>query len=331
MSSNFSSTIHLSSAAVADEISRVDELIAEMVQQTPEGIREKLEHVLRRPGKRVRSTLLLHLARTGEDFPEADRMARAAASIEMLHLASLVHDDVIDATEMRRGQETVHALWGNRIAVLVGDYALAKSLEFVVSDPDKRIPLAISRVSGELVSGEILELILTGKEITREQYESIVSGKTAALLEASTVCGALLAGHTPQVVEECRLLGRHIGFGFQIVDDLLDFGVGAGELGKSKYTDLCNGVMTLPTILFFQMATAEEQKEMRLLRSLVKTEPERAEEIVQLLFEAGAIDAAKREVNEHFSEAQRIISSLLASESRSFLIEIVAAMENRSH
>ena len=314
---------------VGDDLERTGELVLAVARSAPETVRPRLEKMLSCHGKRIRATLLLLLARSGA-AGRSDRAVRGAASIELLHLASLVHDDVIDQTGTRRGEPTVHALWGNRVAVLLGDYALAKALELVVDDEDSRIPLTISRASGQLVAGELLELQLTGSEVSLGQYEEIVAGKTAALIEAATVCGAVFAGHPAGTVSELAQLGRDVGFGFQMVDDLLDFGIGAGNLGKAKYTDLANGVMTLPAILYLESAPPAEARAMRELLREVPADHALIPRVVALLEGSGAFDRARALARERIDNAARIVSALPEWPGRDALLRLIGAMVHRS-
>ena len=314
---------------VGDDLERTGDLVLAVSRAAPETVRPRLEKMLSCHGKRIRAMLLLLLAKSGP-ASSPDRAVRAAASIELLHLASLVHDDVIDQTETRRGEPTVHALWGNRAAVLLGDYALAKSLELVVDDEDSRIPLTISRASGQLVAGELLELQLAGSEVSLKQYEEIVAGKTAALVEASTVCGGVIAGHGPETVAALAQLGRDVGFGFQMIDDLLDFGIGAGNLGKAKHTDLANGVMTLPTILYLESASPDEARAMRGLLREVPLDHGRVPQVVALLEKSGAFDRARAVAREHIDRATETVLALPPWSGRDALLKLIGAMLHRS-
>ena len=320
--------LHDIRSSVADELREMERIARDVADTAPDCVRDRMRLMLGAQGKRVRATMLLLLARSGGD--RGDRGAKAAASIELLHLASLVHDDVIDQTGLRRGKETAHALWGNRMAVLLGDYALAKSLELVMDDPDWRVPKAISRAASLLVAGEMLELELSGKPIVLDQYREIIAGKTAALLEAATVCGSLIAGHDQAMVDRCGELGLHVGFGFQIIDDLLDFGIGAGDLGKAKYTDLRNGVTTLPTILYLESAPAEKAAAMRERLAAAVSDESAIPGIVAELESAGAFDRARALAEDHVDRACAIVDGLPESPSRKSLLRLIGAMTRRS-
>jgi len=306
-----------------------EQIIYTVADEAPGSLRQRLMLMLERPGKRIRSTLLMHLAATGSHLAAPERIARAAASIELLHLASLIHDDVIDETDTRRGQKSAHALWGNQVAVLVGDYALSKALELVVADRDNRIPIQISQASARLVAGEIFEIDLAGQEIGMEQYYEVIDGKTAALIEAAAGCGAVLAGHPQSVVDGCRSLGRHFGISFQIIDDLLDFGVGAGDLGKAKFSDLANSVTTLPLLCYMQAADEAGKAQMRELRNRAD-QPGVPEQVVALLAKSGAFDCTQKYAMDHVAQALAILQSLPPSPSREHLLRLLGTMAFRN-
>lgn len=309
--------------------------IVAVAEAAPGRLRPRLEHIMSRKGKRVRATMMFLLAATGKnDSPaEIDRQARTAASLEMLHLASLVHDDVIDESELRRGLFTANAEWGNKMAVLVGDYVLSKSMELAVVEPDRRIPAILSAASSQLVAGEVLEIDLAGKlDASIEEYEAVIEGKTASLFEACGKCGAILAGHDEALVEACGELGRHFGLTFQIVDDLLDFGVGAGDLGKAKFSDLANGLVTLPLLHYFSKCTPEEHLAMTaLLKRAAAEDLAAAEAVKNALASKGSFDHAMETGMAHMIGAMKILDLLPQGNAHALLSEVCGAMIHRSN
>jgi len=316
-------------------LERCQKHVIAVAEAAPGQLRPRLEHIMGRKGKRVRATMMLLLAETkSESIPEdLERQSRIAASLEMLHLASLVHDDVIDESELRRGIFTANAEWGNKMAVLVGDYILSKSMELAVVEPDRRIPAILSAASSQLVAGEVLEMDLAGKlDATIEEYNAVIEGKTASLFEACGRCGAILAGHGDSLVEACGQLGRHFGLTFQIVDDLLDFGVGAGDLGKAKFSDLANGLVTLPILLFFSNCSATERSVMiDLLKRAGNEEAGTAEQVKASLAQNGAFDRALEMAMAHMHSALEVLELLPDGPARNLMAEICGAMIHRSN
>jgi octaprenyl-diphosphate synthase len=327
---NYQSVLVEARNAVAPGLERADALMQEIAHATHGELRSRMLKVLERPGKRIRSTLLLQLATLGQGEVPWERASRAAASIELLHLASLLHDDVIDDTEMRRGQPTAHALWGNQMAVLVGDYTLSQALELVVGDEDKRIPVMISRASSRLVAGEVMELDYLGRTIGIEEYYHVIDGKTAALIESAAGCGAALAGYDDEWIERASQMGSHFGIGFQIIDDLLDYGVGAADLGKAKFSDLANEVMTLPLIYFYQDAEPAQIREMEELRSRIEEEEGVATQVVSLLQKTGSFEKTHARAMDHVGKALEILNALPESEARRHLLQMLSTMTGRS-
>ena len=248
---------------VSQGLDRVHEHMGVVAQTAPGQLAGYLQDMLTRRGKRVRSTFLLLLAQSGRSF-DLDRAARVCAAVELIHLGSLIHDDIIDGSDLRRNEKTAHQRWGNRMAVLLGDYILAKSMELIWSDPDRRIALSLSRASSRLIKAEVLEIERSGRlDLSVDEYHEIIAGKTAALFEACGECGALLAGLDENEVRQGAALGRDFGIAFQIVDDLLDFGIGgAAHLDKRTFSDVKNGFLTLPLILFFADCGSDERKRM---------------------------------------------------------------------
>lgn len=308
-----------------------DTIMQQVAEAAPGELRRRMLQLSERKGKRIRSTLLFLLAETGPVPHDPLRVAKAAASVEMLHLASLVHDDVIDESPQRRGVRTAHAEWGNKLAVLVGDYILSKSMELVVDEADRRVPSVIAKAASALIAGEIMEIDLAGRrDLSMEQYMEVIDGKTASLVDACARCGAILAGHTPEMVDAFGQLGSHFGIAFQIIDDLLDYGVGADDLGKAKFSDLGNGLTTLPLLLYMQNCSSEEKATLEDLLSKA-SEPGVAPQIVQLLQKKDCFERAKEMALERLADAAEILSRLPESKARDLLIGFFAAMAERSN
>jgi octaprenyl-diphosphate synthase len=291
-----------------------------------------LQQLLSRRGKRVRSTFLLLLAQTGRNFEDFDpaRVARVCAAVEFIHLGSLIHDDIIDGSDLRRDEKTAHQRWGNRVAVLLGDYTLAKAMELIWEDPDRRLPLALCRASSALIRAEALEVDRAGRmDLTLEEYREIIAGKTAALFEACGECGALLAGFAPEDVRGAAALGRDFGLAFQIVDDLLDFGVGAEHLDKRTFSDVQNGLLTLPLILFLNDAAPEERTHMLGLLADARSETARAG--IRAALEAhNAFDRAREMALDHVRSGMGFLEALPDTPATAHLRQVCTLMADRS-
>lgn len=328
---SFLNALSKAKSQVQDYLDKSDEFISAIANAAPEGVSDRMSNLLSRKGKKIRSTILALIATSGEKAPDIERVSRSCAAIELLHLASLVHDDIIDETSVRRGQRTAHIKWGNKIAVLIGDYILSQAMSCVLNEKNAAIPMALATAANDLIAGEINELDCTGNmELPLERYSAIIRGKTASLVEASAKMGAHLAGFDEDRVEKCGQLGMHFGIAFQIVDDLLDYGIGAKDLDKAKFTDISNGLVTLPLIYYFQSASPSEKDS---LIGLLKkaAEPNVAEEIRLRLQNAKVFDRAKETALQHISEALAIAEDLPAKEHIVSLHEFIFSMTERGN
>jgi geranylgeranyl pyrophosphate synthase len=305
-----------------------DKMMRCVAENSPHGLRERITQTVERPGKRLRSILLFLLAQSNGEIKDLERVARAASSVEMLHLASLVHDDVIDRSEFRRGVSSLHHAFGNKIAVLAGDYMLAQSLVFVINEEDRRIPCSLANAASSLATGEILEIDLAGNmNISFEDYIRIIEGKTASLLVSCAQSGAILAGYNSEIVEECGNLGLHFGIAFQIIDDILDYGIGAESLGKKNFGDLQNGLITLPLLLYFQKNPRDEMEE--LIRNVAH--PNTAAIIVERLKSANCFEESKAIACSHLFKAAKVLDKLPENHINTFLKDFFEAMAERKN
>lgn len=300
-----------------------------VADSAPPQLAESLNSLLGRKGKRIRATFLFLVAGSGEKS-DLRRTAKVSAAIELLHLASLVHDDIIDESDLRRNESTAHKRWGNKMAVLLGDFALSKCMEMVWEDPDARIPLSISRASSRLVAGEVLELSQAGNIHMRvEDYVEVVEGKTGSLLQACGECGGLLAGFDEDLVEACGRMGRDFGIAFQVIDDLLDFGIGARNLGKQTHADLNNGFVTLPMILFLDKCGESERQEMLALIQAEHSE-NNVSRINQMLASSGAFLSARELAEARIRSCEATLRRLPPSPVISHLVSLCTLMGERN-
>ena len=315
---------------VKEALDQTEHVIMQVAQNAPAGISDRLESLFSRKGKRIRSTLLCLLANCGTQKPDINRVAHACAAIELLHLASLVHDDIIDGTDVRRGQKTAHREWGTQVAVLIGDYVLSQSMRCVI-DEDSNIPGIISDAADKLIVGEILELDHCGDmSLSREAYNEIIDGKTAALIDAAARLGGIMAGFDQPVVDECAKMGTHFGIAFQIIDDLLDYGYGSVNMDKAKFTDLSNGLITLPLLYYFEDCTAEERAEMESLIAKASEEGT-PEKIHDRLMTKKSFAKAKAEAQEHLEQALAIADKFPKSNFTEEITAMFASMSERGN
>ena len=318
-------------ALVQEQLERTEQVIMQVAENAPAGISDRLVSLFGRKGKRIRSTLLSLIANCGEKAPDLDRVAHACASVELLHLASLVHDDIIDGTELRRGQITAHKEWGTQVAVLVGDYVLSQAMRCVINENARNIPVIISDAADKLIVGEIMELDHCGEmDLSRAMYNEIIDRKTAALIEAASRIGGIMAGFDAPLVDECAKMGAHFGLAFQIIDDLLDYGFGSKNLDKAKFTDLSNGLITLPLLYYFEDCTTAERAEMESLVKRVATD-DVSGTILERLNAKKSFDKAKTEAQEHLEKALEIADKFPRNQFTDEIVAMFASMSDRGN
>ncbi len=253
-----------------DALSRLQDLLAEDLGATNRAIVERMHspvalipqlaaHIVAAGGKRIRPLLTLAAARLcGYD---GQRHVALAACVEFIHTATLLHDDVVDESAMRRGQASANALWGNNASVLVGDFLFARAFQLMTEDGSLEVLRILSSASATISEGEVLQLVTQNDLSTTEaQYLEVIEGKTAALFAAATRIGAVVAGRPAQEAEALDAYGRNLGIAFQLVDDALDYAAEQAALGKTVGDDFREGKITLPVLVAFHAGDAAEQE-----------------------------------------------------------------------
>lgn len=277
---------------IVKELEDFQELFGSSLQHTNPILGVALRHVLQRKGKMMRPIMVLLWARYGGEVNKA--VLHAAAALEMLHTASLVHDDVVDESDRRRGQKSVNALLDNKAAVLVGDYMLSTALQHAALTQNSRVVEWVSLLGKTLAEGEIKQLSnIESGVIDEESYLDVIRKKTASLFETCAMVGAYLSGASEEHVESARLFGEYVGMCFQLRDDIFDY-FDASEIGKPTGNDMREGKLTLPVIYAVLQEGAED---MRALAFKVRAGEATAEEIAQLVDftkKSGGIKYAQR-------------------------------------
>lgn len=242
-----------------DEILRVEEQFRKDLASRVPLIRKVGEYVLASGGKRVRPMMLLLSAKLAGYQGESH--VGLASVVEFIHTATLLHDDVVDSAVLRRGQDSVNAVWGNEASVLVGDFLFAKSFSIMVREGNLEILKTLSDATTQMAEGEVLQLISTcDVDLDEERYIEVVRNKTAVLLSAATRCGALLGACPSEQEEALSAYGMDLGIAFQFMDDALDYVADQTEFGKECGHDLLEGKVTLPLIHTLKRCNAEERK-----------------------------------------------------------------------
>ena len=244
---------------LGDKLQKVENLIQEKLRSEVNLIQKMSNHHLRSGGKRLRALLTLESAKlTG--YKEDKRDINLAACVELIHSATLLHDDVIDESELRRGLKTTNSVWGNQSSILVGDYLLSRCFEMMVEDGDLEVLKLLSSTSSKIAQGEVLQLQHKGEaDLLEETYIDIINLKTASLFSAATKTGACLSGSNEKEKKALESYGRNLGLAFQIADDALDFYAKEKLFGKEIGKDFFEGKVTLPMIIIFQKGNKEEK------------------------------------------------------------------------
>jgi octaprenyl-diphosphate synthase len=270
------------------DLDRVNRLIVERMQSPVALIPQLAGHIVAGGGKRLRPMLTLGCARLCGY--RGDRHVALAAAVEFIHTATLLHDDVVDASDLRRGRDTANAVWGNKPAVLVGDFLFSRSFELMVADGSLRVLEILSRASAVIAEGEVMQLMTTSDTGTTETtYLAVIAAKTAELFAAASRIGAVVAGRPAEEEEALDRFGRNLGTAFQLVDDMLDFSASQAELGKTVGDDFRDGKITLPVLLAFARGDQTEQGFWRRTLEDLDQRPGDLEHAIHLVERRGAL------------------------------------------
>ncbi len=263
-----------------NKLDSVEKLILLKLKSEVELIKKMSDHHLSSGGKRIRALLTMGAAKLG-GYNNGSRDINLAACVELIHSATLLHDDVIDESKVRRGTKTTNSIWGNQSSILVGDYLLSRCFEMMVEDGDLEILKLLSSTSSKIAQGEVLQLSYKGEaDLLEENYLKIISLKTAALFSAATRVGACIADLDKKKKEALESYGKNIGLAFQIADDALDYFSQEKIFGKEIGKDFFESKVTLPIIIVFQKANPIERA---FLKNLFKKEVREKEDFTAVL------------------------------------------------
>ena len=278
-------------------------------------------------GKRVRPMLVLLFSNAlGFRGPERFELA---ATVEFIHTATLLHDDVVDESDLRRGKKTANALFGNAASILVGDFVYSRAFQMMVSVNRMRVLEVLADATNVIAEGEVLQLMnMHNPDVQVSDYLKVIRFKTAKLFEASARLGAVLADAPPDLEEACANYGRSLGTAFQLVDDLLDYEGTTAELGKNVGDDLREGKPTLPLLLAMERGSAAERDLIR--AAILEGEVARLPEVIEVVRRTGSIDATREAAREQIQLAQQSLTGLRPSIYRDALINLCARSLDRS-
>ncbi len=293
------SVIERLTATVEQEMAQVEKLLFSTVSSEVDVLRAICTHILGSGGKRLRPLLLLLSARVC-NYSGRDQLTLACA-LEYLHTATLLHDDVIDHADIRRGESAAHVVWGNQATILAGDYLFAKALSLSGSVGDLGVIQVFADISTCLSEAELFQIDRCGDlDLSEQDYFHIIRNKTASLLGAAVMIGGMISGASREEIDALHAYGTNLGMAFQIVDDVLDYRSNQQEFGKTIGKDICEGSLTLPVILALESCTPEDRERLCALLSDSILRAEHLDDILVLIDRYGGTSRAL-EVAERFA------------------------------
>jgi octaprenyl-diphosphate synthase len=309
-------------APIATEMAEFEKKFRSSMQSRVLLLDKIMGYIVKRKGKQMRPMFVFFSAKLfGSGICEATY--RGAALIELLHTATLVHDDVVDDANYRRGFFSVNALWKNKIAVLVGDYLLSKGLLLSLQNNDFDLLKIVSNAVKEMSEGELLQIEKARRlDITEDVYFDIIRQKTASLIASCCAVGASSAGADAETIERARLFGEKVGIAFQIKDDLFDYGT--AEIGKPVGIDIKEKKMTLPLIYALQQANWPTKRQIIYHVKNNNGKNEVVAKVIQFVKQSGGLDYAINEMNKYAEEALQILRSFPLSPSRTSLEQLIS-------
>jgi len=312
---------------IAADMREVDGVIRRRLASEVVLINQIAEYIIGAGGKRMRPMLVIMFARA-LGFRGAEQH-ELAATVEFIHTATLLHDDVVDESSLRRGRATANALFGNAASVLVGDFLYSRAFQMMVSVNRMRVLEVLADATNVIAEGEVLQLMnMHDPDIAVADYLRVIRFKTAKLFEASARLGAVLAEAPRPVEEACAAYGRSLGTAFQLVDDLLDYEGNTSELGKNVGDDLREGKPTLPLLIAMERGSPEERALIR--HAIEHGEVARLADIVEIVRRTGAISATREAARREAGLAAAQLDDVPPSEYREALLEFCARSVERS-
>lgn len=312
---------------VAGDMAVVDEVIRERLRSDVVLVNQVAQYIVGAGGKRIRPRLvLLFSAALGFAGPERHMLA---AVVEFIHTATLLHDDVVDESMLRRGLATANATFGNAASVLVGDFLYSRAFQMMVSVNRMRVLDVLADATNVIAEGEVLQLMnMHDPDLAVDEYLRVIRFKTAKLFEASARLGAVLANAPAEVEDSCAAYGRALGTAFQLVDDLLDYEGDTHELGKNVGDDLREGKPTLPLLVAMERASADERA---LLRSAIEHgETGRLDDVLRIVRDTGALHVTREAARDEAARARDTLRVLPPSAYREALLELSFRSVERS-
>ncbi|MCR4407462.1 MAG: polyprenyl synthetase family protein [Anaerolineae bacterium] len=313
---------------IRDDLERVERKMRQAIQTEHEQLTEVLQYLLANGGKRIRPALVLLSSRFHP--ADEDKVMALAAAVEILHTATLVHDDLIDGSLLRRGKPTLNTFWGPGATVLTGDYLFSQAASLAADTQNIRVVTIFSHTLAIICWGELRQLFSEGtNQLTRENYYRRISSKTASLFATSAEAGAVLSNAPEEETQALRDYGHNLGMAFQIIDDVLDFIGDEAQMGKPAGSDLQRGIVTLPTLHFLSQGNDPETV-LQVLNGAQRDETT-VRAAVDAICASGAIEAAVAEAHRFSQCAQEALQVLPANQHRRILFDLADFIIQRDY
>ena len=294
-------------ALAEDDMAAVNRLISTSLETDVPLVSQVSEYIVMSGGKRLRPLIVLLAARAMGYG--AEQHIRAATIIEFIHTATLLHDDVVDSSERRRGQESANTVFGNQASVLVGDFLYSRAFQMMVDIDDMRVMQILADATNTIAAGEVMQLMnVHDPDTSEDDYQQVIYRKTARLFEAGAQIAAVLANRDPADEQAMVEYGRHLGTAFQLIDDALDYSASADELGKNLGDDLAEGKATLPLIYAMRAGTDAQRELIR--TAVLEGGLEQMDEIQEIIRSTGALDYTQARAREAADAAIAVIAGL---------------------
>ena len=313
-------------ALIASDMDAVDLVIRNRLNSGVPLVGQVAQYIISAGGKRLRPAMLLLVCGALQvDTPFKHTLA---AVVEFIHTATLLHDDVVDESTLRRGRETANEMFGNPASVLVGDFLYSRAFQMMVESDDMRVMQVLAEATNVIAEGEVWQLMnMHDASLGEPEYLRVIQSKTAKLFEASARLGALLAKQTPDIEAACATYGQAIGTAFQVIDDVLDYDGAATEMGKNIGDDLREGKATLPLIAAMQRSSATDAAIVR--NAIEQGSTDALAQVIDIVKQSGALDVARAAAHAEAQRAIDAISLLPTSSHREALIQLAAQLLQR--
>ena len=312
---------------LADDMKAVDAVIRERLHSEVVLVRQVSEYIVNSGGKRLRPVLVI--LSSGCFGYQGRAHHELAAVVEFIHTATLLHDDVVDESDLRRGKETANALFGNAASVLVGDFLYSRAFQMMVSVNDMRVMQILSDATNVIAEGEVLQLLnCHDADIDEENYLKVIRYKTAKLFEAAARLGAVIGGGTPEQEKAMAQYGMHLGTAFQLIDDVLDYSGNSSETGKNVGDDLAEGKPTLPLLYAMKNGTPEQAAAIR--EAIEFAGLAQLETVLKAIQETGALQYTREQAQREIAIAKGALDALPDTQHKSALIQLADFAVDRS-